>query len=192
MASENLLKSSTTYLFQSASYVPTGNNILHATPDFTPALTLTGLAVGAARQSVKINLGATRPSAFVLDGAFEWFVAVLAGGAIDCYWSASSHATAGLGNQGNTTGLDAAYTGDGGGTVDESVKQLSYIGSFITTDLSAAANVQKGIVNIPGFPLMMTRQYGSLVVVNNSSAILAGTDDIETGILMSGLLVEGQ
>ena len=188
MASENLLKSSTTYLWSSTAYVPTGNNILIASPNFTPAITLTGLTVNAARQGVKINLGVTRPTDFFFDGAFEWFVAVGVAGTIDCYWSRSSHATAGIGNQGNTTGLDAAYTGDGGGTVDESVKQMIYIGSFLTTDLSSAANVQKGAIGV----LSATHQYGSLVVVNKSSAILAGTDDIETGILMAGAIIEGQ
>lgn len=188
MASENLLKSGIEYSFQSSSYSPTGTNDLSTgTPtviDLTQGLT-SGIPVDGAMNSDQVDLGVTRPTDWLFIAAEEFFVAVAVGGRIEFYWSPSANSNAGDGNPGNPDGVDGDYTGDGGGTVDESVIQMIRIGSLITTDL---IGVQKGVIGV----LSTTLRFGQLVIVNKTSAIVCGTDDIETSVLMSSLLVEGQ
>lgn len=185
MPSEALLKTKAEYSFHSASYSPTGNNALSSGSPTTVDLTMASLADGSAINSDQVDLGATRATEYFLLGAIEWFAAVAAGGRVDFYWSASSHSTVTIGNAGRTDGVDGAYTGDGGGTVAESVKQMIRIGAFITTDL---VGVQ--IATIGSF--FAPTQYGQLVVVNSSGTTICGTDDIESAILMTALVVEGQ
>lgn len=188
MASENLLKSGIEYSFHSSSYSPTGTNDLSTgTPtavDLTQGLS-SGIAVDGSMNSDQVDLGATRPTDWLFTAAEEFFVAVAAGGSIDFFWSPSANSNVADGNPGNPDGVDGDYTGDGGGTVDESVKQMIYIGPLTTTDL---IGVQKGVIGV----LSTTLRYGQLIIVNKTSAVVCGTDDIETSVLMSGLLVEGQ
>jgi len=188
MPTEVLQKTKVEYSFQSSSYSPTGNNDLS---DGSPtvvdlSLGLTGgVADGAAMNSDQVDLGAVRPHEFTLIAAIEFFAAVAAGKTIDFYWSPSANSSVGVGNPGDPDGVDGDYTGDGGGTVAETVLQMIWIGSFVTTDL---VGVQKAIVGTFAPKL----RYGQLVVVNRSGATICGTDDIETSILMSGTIPEGQ
>ena len=188
MPSEALAKTKIEYSFQSSSYVPTGTSDLSSgTPTVVDlSLGLTGgIAAAAAMNSDQVDLGATRPDEFTLSAALEFFAAVAAGGTVDFYWSPSGNSNVANGNPGNPDGVDGDYTGDGGGTVAESIAQMIYIGSFVTTDL---VGVQKAIVGTFATKL----RYGQLVVVNNASATVCGTDDIESSVLMSGVIIEGQ
>lgn len=170
------------YSFQSSVYSPTGVSDLSSGSPTVVDLTLdvgaAGLADDAAANSDQVDFGATRPEVCSIKAAIEWFAAVTAGESVDFYWSGSAHSGVGTGNPGKPDGIDGSYTGDGGGTVDESVKQMDYIGSFITTDLVGVQIVEIGTFS-PRY------RYGQLVVVNKSGTVVCGTDDIESSILMS-------
>lgn len=167
--------------FQSGVYVPTGvSDLSDGTPEVVD-LTISSIAAGAAINSDQVDLGITRPQLMNLNGAFEWFAAITAGGFLSFYWSGSNHSGVGTGNPGKPDGVDGAYTGDGGGTVAESVPQMKFIGSFRTTDLQGVQIAYIGSF-VPVF------RYGQLIIVNNSSTTVCGTDDIESSILMSGLI----
>lgn len=185
MANEVLLKTKVEYSFQSASYVPTGNNDLSSGTPTVVDLTLSSIADAAAKNSDQVDLGSTRPQMMHVIAAIEWFAAVSAGGTVDFYWSPSANSAVAGGNPGHPDGVDGAWTGDGGGTVAETVKQLVYIGSLVTTDLQG---VQIGVVG----SFEPTHQYGQLIVVNNSGTTLCGTDDIESSVLMYGTVDEVQ
>jgi len=188
MANEVLLKTKIEYSFESSSYSPTGNNDLSSgTPTVVDLLMAAsgGIADTEAMNSDQVDLGATRPQAFAVTAAIEWFAAVTAGGTVDFYWSPSGHSSVGIGNPGRPDGTAGDYTGDGGGTVAESVLQMILIGSLTTTDL---VGVQIGYVGSFSPP----NQYGQLIVVNNSGTTLCGTDDIESSILFTGLVDEIQ
>jgi hypothetical protein len=185
---ETLFKTKVEYSFQSSSYSPTGGNDLSSgTPtvvDLSMGLT-SGIADGSAMNSDQVDLGATRPDEFFVIAAIEWFAAVTAGKSVNFYWSPSGHSTVGTGNPGIPDGVDGDWTGDGGGTVAETVKQLIPIGKFIVTDL---AGVQIAVVG--SFRPML--RYGQLIIHNKSGTTLCGTDDIESSVLMSGIVPERQ
>ena len=170
------------YSFQSSVYVPTGvSDLSSGTPtvvDLTLDVGAAGLADDAAANSDQVDFGATRPDVCSLKGAIEWFAAISAGGRVDFYWSGSANSAVASGNPGKPDGVDGAYTGDGGGTDEESVQQMDYIGSFITTDLQGVQIAEIGTFS-PRY------QYGQLIVSNKSGTVICGTDDIESSILMS-------
>lgn len=134
------------------------------------AITLASLANGAARQSVKLDLGATRARLWAVKADFELAATPTAGNTIDLYWAPSSSGTAGTDNPGNVSGTDAAYSGYSS-NLDASVRQLLFIGSFVVTT-QTTATVQKGNVGVFAPP----QRYGSLVVYNRSGAAFHSTD----------------
>lgn len=185
MANEILGKLKTEWSFQSASYVPTGVSDLSSGTPTVVDLTLSSIAAAAAVNSDQVDLGATLPQVIDVTAAIEWFAAVTAGGLVDFYWSPSNNSSVSAGNPGKPDGVDGAYTGDGGGTVAESVPQMDWIGSMVVTDL---VGVQ--IAYIGAFE--PRHRYGQLIVVNNTSTTLCGTDDIESSVLFSGYTQEVQ
>lgn len=146
------------------------------------AITLASLANNAARQAVKLDLGATRAERYLVKATFELAATPTSGNTIDLYWAPSTSATAGTDNPGNVTGADAAYAGYSA-NLDASLKQLVFIGSFICT-VQVTATVQAGIVG----SLVPTTRYGSLVVYNRSGAALHST---ETNQAITLLPIEG-
>lgn len=130
------------------------------------AITLTSVADAAARQSVKLDLGATFATLYRVRCEVEIAATPTAGKTIDLYWAPSSSATAGTDNPANVSGTDAAYSGYSS-NLAASVKQLVFIGSHSCT-AQATATVQIGEVGA----FRPTHRYGSLVVVNNSGASL--------------------
>ena len=185
MANEILGKLKTEWSFQSASYSPTGVSDLSSGSPTVVDLTLSSIADGAAVNSDQLDFGTLIPEYIDVVAALEWFAAVSAGGTVDFYWSESANSAVGTGNPGKPDGVDGAYTGDGGGTVAESVTQMTYIGSFITTDL---VGVQ--IAKVGRFE--PTMRYGQLVIVNSSGTTVCGTDDIESSVLFYGSTMEIQ
>jgi hypothetical protein len=134
------------------------------------AIAMASVANGAARQSVKLDLGATRAELYAVKAAFELAATPTAGATIDLYWAPSSSATAATDNPGNVSGADGAYAGYSS-NLTAALKQLQFIGSFVCT-AQATGTVQKGFVGRFSPP----NRYGSLVVVNNSGAAIHSSD----------------
>ncbi len=179
------IKTLVEYSFQSSSYSPTGNNDLSSGTPTVIDLTLSSITSGSAINSDQVDLGSTRPALLTLVGAMEWFAAISAGSEVNFYWSGSNNSGVAVGNPGRPDGVDGAYTGDGGGTVAESVLQLEHIGSFVTTDLQGVQIAHIGSF-VPVF------RYGQLIVVNDTATTICGTDDIESSILMTGTIQDIQ
>jgi hypothetical protein len=136
------------------------------------AITLASLAVDAARQGVKGDLGATRGKVWGARVTANMDVAPTAGTTLELYWAGSPSATAGTSNPGATTGTDAAYTGSAGGTVDQTVLQLEWIGSLILTpDADGVVQVQDVGRFVP------VHRYGMPVLVNKADQAMEGDDD---------------
>ena len=159
----------TQFLFSlNASFVPTVIDFSRAGNTQTE-LDLTSVAAGAAEQSVKVDLGANRASAYEVMMAVEMNATTLASGeTIDLYWAPSTSGTANSGNvasvDGNASGV-APLNPSGSVTDDEFVAQCDYIGSLTLTD-DATTNVQGGFVGV----FSPSSRYGLLVVFNNSGA----------------------
>jgi hypothetical protein len=140
--------------------------------DYVPAmdyeLDLTSLADGAARQGVKGDLGALRAAQYRMEVWVEMDVAPASGATVDIYWAASRSATAGTNNPAGTTGADAAYTGTAGDSLDDSLKQLVFIGSVVLTSDDAPV-VQRMV-----FTFVPPLRYGMPVVDNNSGQAFEG------------------
>ena len=183
-AGDQTLKTLAEWSFQSGSYAPTGNNDLSSGSPSVVGFSLAaggGIAVDAAKNSDKVDLGANRPGVINVKAAVEWFSAINAGGMVQFFWSMSANSAAAAGNPGRPSGTDGVYTGDGGGTVDQSVVQMQHIGNLRTTSLQGVQ-----IAYIGSFvPL---EQYGQLVVVNKSSAIVCATNDIQSSVLFYGTI----
>jgi len=181
---EILGKTKVEYSFQSSVYAPTGNNDLSSGTPTVVDLTLdeggTGLSDDAAVNSDQLDLGAVRPDLIFVKAAIEWFVAVTAGNRVDFWWSGSSNSGVGVGNPGHPDGVDGLYA-PSGFTAEEGVAQMRFIGAHIN---NGEIGVQ--ICEIGSFPAVY--QYGQLVIVNKSGAVVCGTDDIESSVLLSGFI----
>ncbi len=123
----------------------------------------TGVAAAAGRQSAKTgDLGSAFAMEYYVEACTEHETAPAAGGTVDFYWSSSPVTTAGTGNDGGASGLDAAYT-EGSGEED----QLIYIGS-----LSLINNV----INIGGVGSFSPKnRFGQMIIINNGSTALRST-----------------
>lgn len=140
------------------------------------AITLASLANSTSettggRQSVKLDLGATRGRSYQVKADFELAATPTAGNVIELWWSPSSSATAGTDNKGGASGTDAAYTGYSS-NMNASVKQCQFIGAFVCT-AQATATVQKATVAGAFVP---QERYGSLILINKSGAAFHSTD----------------
>ena len=145
----------------------------------------TSLADAAGRQSTVADLGATWAGAYSVDAAIEFAATPTAGDVVEVYWSGTPD-SAGSPSPGNTSGSDSAYTGDGGGTLAESVKLMQFIGNFVCTD-AATATVQNAHVGVFSPP----HRYGNLVIKNESGAAFH-SDMVETSFVFNPILDEVQ
>lgn len=145
----------------------------------------TDVADTAGRQSAQVDLGATRSRLFVLSAALEMAATPTTGERVDFYWVASNQSTAGDGNPGYATGVDAAYAG-GVATLAEGLRQLMYIGPMIMS-ADATTTVQVAVIAIFSPPT----RFGSLVVVNESGAAFH-SDAVETHVVMDPIVDEIQ
>lgn len=153
----------------------------------TDQIDLTSLAAGAARQSDKIDFTANIDLEYVLSAAVEWATAPAAGETVDFYIGWSSSATAGTNNPGGLGGADSAYTGYSA-NLDDSLKQLQYIGSMVAT-VQATGTVQIDTAVSTFTPRL---RYGTLVVVNNSAADALHTDAAESAVALTPLTTQIQ
>jgi hypothetical protein len=151
----------------------------------TVQIDLTSVANGAARQGVKVDLGATRADRYAVTLRVELDVAATSGTTVDLYWAPSPHTTAGTANPGGVSGTDAAYTGTAGDSIADSVKQLDHIGSLVcTADAATVVQQQAWIYSPP-------ERYGSPVVFNQSGQAFEG-DAVEMSIIFNPIVDEVQ
>lgn len=135
------------------------------------AMTMTGIAINAAWQGAKGDLGATRAVRWAMRVQINMDVIPTAGDVIEFWWSSSPSAVAGTDNTGACSGLNAAYTGSAAGSVDQTKLQLQRVGVLVLTpDADAVVQIQELVF----FP---TQQYGMPVLVNKSDQALEGDDD---------------
>lgn len=153
----------------------------------TDQIDLTSLAAGAARQSAKLDFTANIDLEYVLGASIEFATAPAAGETIDFYLGYSNSGTAGTNNPGGLSGSDAAYTGYSS-NLDESLKQLVYLGSMVAT-VQATTTVQIDTAIATFTP---RARYGSLVVVNNSAADAFHSDAVEMAVRMTPLVTQIQ
>lgn len=190
MANEVLQKTSTQIVFAdyAGDFSPTAANDLTQGTPTQVQLSLASVSDGAARQSAKVDLGATRPAEYSVQAALEFNATGLtAGGVVELYWSPSTQpvAEAANGNPGGVSGSDAAYTGYSS-NLAASVKQLILIGIGIVT-AQATSTVQVlycGRFRPPS-------RYGSLIVKNESGAAFH-SDDVEMHVVFDPIIDEVQ
>ena len=163
-------------LGNSATHSPAAANDLGGDTD---QIDLTSVADTAARESAKIDFGASRARIIYVYAAFEFAATPVAGEVVELYFAPSISATASAANPGGVSGSDGAYTGTSGSTLAESVLQLQKIGEFICTD-DATGTVQ---ISYVGSFIPPTR-YGTIVVKNESGAAFH-SDVVETSILLT-------
>ena len=164
MANEILVKSGTTITWKAAG------------GDY--AITLASIAVGAGRQGVKGDLGATRAARWTVRVDINMDAAPTAGDVIEFWWSSSTSAVAATDNTGAASGADAAYAGSAGGTVDETKLQMQYIGGLVLTPDA------DGVVQRSEFVFFPLQRYGMPVLVNKADQILEGDDDSHQIVLV--------
>lgn len=134
------------------------------------AITMASVANAAGRQSVKLDLGATRAELYDVYVDVEMAATPTAGNTIDLYWGPSSSGTPGTDNPGNMTGADAAYAGYSS-NLAATLPQLQAVGSLVLT-AQATSTVQKGYVG----RFSPAHRYGSLAVVNNGGSAIHSSD----------------
>lgn len=149
----------------------------------TDQIDCTDLVAGAARQSTKFDFTANFDQEYVLSAAVEWEVTpeIAAGERVDFYIGYSPSSVAGTANPGGLSGSDAAYTGYAAGTLAESLKQLTFIGSMnmdnvITTDQTQIATAIR--------TFRPKHRWGILVPVNQAAAAAFHSDMVETSFLI--------
>ncbi len=136
------------------------------------AMTMASIAIDAARQGVKGDLGATRAARFAMTVENNMNVAPTAGtSVIEYYWSSSPSATAGTQNDGAASGTDAAYTGSAGSSVDETKVQMMLVGALPLT------NDADTVVQQATFICSFAHRYGMPVLINKADQALEGDDD---------------
>lgn len=156
MPNEILHKNGTPVVFaDTTDYSSTNSGLTR-----TAQLDLTSIANGAARQSDKVDLGATRPRLYAVRAGIEFNVAPTAGNTVEIYWSSSQSGTAGTGNDGGCSGADGAYKAS---EEDEWKRQLIPLGALVATN-DASTTVQYQTTGYFTPP----HRYGQVVVVNKS------------------------
>ena len=152
------------------------------------ALTLSAVASAAGRQSLKVDLGATRAARYAVHAAVDYTGETpTATGYTEFYWAPTPISTQGSGNVAGNSGADGAAPDGALGsiTLDEFLKQCQYIGALFTHD---GAVVQNGLVN-PAF--VPTERYGQMVVVNRGGDVYEA-DNVEMAVWMTPIVDEVQ
>ena len=155
----------------------------------TDQIDLTSLADAGARQSAKIDLAvsaALMAARYDVDVSLEFAVAPADDTFVDIYVGFSHHATVGTGNPGGLSGVDAAYSGTTGSTLDESLLQLRHIGRFFPTNDATAVVLQQQIGSF-----VAEGRY-AMFVIDNSSGQALHSDAVEMAIRVAGMALEVQ
>lgn len=149
-------------------------------------ITLTSLADGAGRQSLKYDLGADRAPEYAVLAAIETAGTPDATGRVDVYWAPSPVSTQGNANIAGNSGADAAAPDGALGsiTLAEFSVQCQRIGSLRTHD---GVSVNVGYVGV----LRPATRYGQLVLVNETGNALAA-DAVEHHVALVPIIDEIQ
>jgi len=157
----------------------------------TDQIDCTDLAAGAARQSAKIDFTANIDLEYVLACVVEWEATpeIAAGETLDFYMAWSHSATAATGNPGGVSGLDSAYTGYAAGLLDNSLKQLHFLGSMVMDNVITTDQAQIDTAIVTFTP---RARYGTLVVDNSAAAAALHSDMVETSFVITPLVLQIQ
>jgi hypothetical protein len=134
----------------------------------TDQLDLTGLSTTAARQSDKIDFGASRAAVFAVTAAVEFATAPTSGNVCSIWLAPSMDATAGNANPGGVVGVDGPYSGTAGDALADSINTLTLMGTIVCTS-DAASVVQYGT-----FMFSPEHRYGTVVVYNEADQNFVG------------------
>ena len=179
MANEILIKDSTQIVW--ADVTDFGGSPVARTVQ----IDLTSLANGAARQGVKVDLGALRATRQDATLRIELDVAAASGATVSLWWAPSPSGTAGTANPGGVSGTDAAYTGTAGDSLADSIQQLQWVGALVcTSDADTVIQQQT-------FSFAPLSRYGSPVVYNTSGQAFEG-DAVEMSIIFTPVIDEVQ
>lgn len=181
----------TTIVVADSLYVPTVVSIGDGTADFD--IDIKDLAAGAARQSQKIDFGVDIDLEWVLSAALEWETTpeIAAGETVEFYIGWSEKATAGTDNPAALTGVDGAYTGMAGGTLDGSLKLIDSIGVMTQDNVINTDTV--GVQYDSAIRTFTPRaRYGNLVVVNRAALAALHSDAVEMAIGLRPLVFQVQ
>ena len=148
------------------------------------SIDLTSVAAGEARQSSSATLPTNQDLEWEVWLALEFATAPVSGETVDVYYALSPASGVWPGGM---SGSDADYTGTAGDSLDDSLKQLDYVGSMIcTADASTVVQVQR-IGVIPAGVM------GEIAfVIDNSTSDAMFTDAVEMAIVLIGRDVEIQ
>lgn len=187
MPNEILQKVGTQIVFadHGGDFAPAAANSLEQGTPTDVDLALASVANDAARQSDKVDLGATRAAAYSIMAAFEIAATPTAGNVINLFWAPSPDSTAANGNPGGVSGSDSAYAGYSS-NLDASLRQLLHIGTFVCT-AQATSTVQVAYCGV----FVPPERYGTLVVVNRSGAAIH-SDDAECHVVFDPIIDEVQ
>lgn len=154
----------------------------------THAMDFTSIGAGAYEEGAKADLGVTRWPLYAVHVAVEFASGAISGETVDYYWGASNSTTAGTHNPAGMDGVGGVYTGTAGDSAADSVKQLLFIGSLVTTSDQTTV-VQYGMVGHLsgdallrwGMPLMLNGSTGATVAdsVEQYIALVAIAPDIQ-------------
>lgn len=148
---------------------------------------LSAVADGAAVQSAKADLGATRALYYNVMASIDWTGETPTDGdVVEFYWAPSTSGTAGNGNVAGNSGADAACP-DGALnniTLAEFVKLCVFIGVL---PAHADGGVQTGFVGTFSPPT----RYGQLIVKNESGAAFEA-DEVESHVVFMPVVFEVQ
>jgi len=165
-------------------YNPTAARTLGARTD---QIDVTDLAAAAARQSAKLDFGATRAPLYDVRINFEMATDPAAGGYLSLYMSPSHSGTADVGNVAHCTGADAAYAAIAGYTLAELLAQLQVIGRVSVAIQNDADGIQCAHVGT----FSPTDRYGNLVIVNNAS-VAFHSDAVEFAVGFFPIIPQAQ
>lgn len=189
MANEILNKVGTQIrFFVTGSFVPDdpATDFTIGTPtDVT--LTLAAVANLSARQSDKVDLGATRADEYEVLGCVDFTGETpVTGEHIDYYWAPSTSGTAATGNVAGNSGIDgdAPDGALGSITLAEFLLQCIFIGSLVVHDGAVVQNGYVGRFRPPG-------RYGQLIIVNNGDDVFEA-DDVEMHQVFNPIVTEVQ
>ena len=182
MPTESLVKNGTATVWaDTTDYSSTVSGLAR-----THQIDLTSVASAAARQGAKADLGATRAAKYEVFIAVEFASGAISDETVDLYFAWSPSSTAANANPGGVSGSDAAYTGTAGDSLDDSVKQLEYVGSLTTTSDQTTV-VQYGKIG----EIFAPSQYVNPVLVNGSTGALV-SDAVEMYIALIPIIDEFQ
>ena len=136
----------------------------------TDLLTFNSLVNNAYRQGAKIDLKVDWERDWRVWLAVAWTGTPTIGLNVDVFWGECGSAVAGDANPANLSGLDADYTGYGGGTADDGIRNISQVGSLSVATATAAT------LQISEVGILTPKSRWGIPVVRNQSGGTIGTN----------------